>query len=130
VTIWELKRMLLDAGVDESSYFIAGIDERDSFGKGAGMGEVVITRTEDEQEWAIRSYERGLRTRDQRYPTEDAACQAAWEMLKPRPRVIRQRSAEDRRRSAALADEAKRQYAEAEEAYRQERSARSSPDDR
>jgi hypothetical protein len=94
----ELKDRLVAAGVPESSYFIVGIDSQQTPGKGGGFGELVLTRADDAG-CRLVTEERGQVQRDQRFGTEDEACEAAWQELRPWNQTIRQRSPQERERA-------------------------------
>ena len=114
----QLKERLVAAGVPEGDYFIVGIDSQKTPGKGGGFGELVLARTRGEQGWRILTEERGSIRREHTFATEEEACEAFWEELKPRDKVIRQRTPEERERSLARAREAIEEYRKAEEEYR------------
>jgi len=104
--------------VPEGDYFIVGIDSQETPGKGGGFGELVLARTPDEQGWRILTEERGRTRREHTFATEEEACEAFWQELKPRDRPIRKRTAEERERARARAQEAIAEYRKAEEEYR------------
>ena len=114
----ELKHRLVDAGVPESNYFITGIDSQLTPGKGGGFGELVITSTEGDRAWRLVSEERGQVRYQKAYATEEEACEAAWEALKPRDQTIRDRTPEERSQARARAREAIAEYEKISQDYR------------
>ena len=114
----ELKDRLVAAGVPEDNYFIVGIDSQLTPGKGSGFGELVLTRTEDDRAWRLLSEERGQVQYRQDYVTEEEACEAAWDALKPRKRTIRERTPEERSKARARAREAVAEYEKISQDYR------------
>lgn len=120
----ELKERLVAAGVPDSSYFIVGVDSQETPGKGGGFGELVITRANDDRGWRLLTEERGRIQRETIFPTEAAACDAAWEELKPRNRQVRPRTPEERARSRARAEQMIAEYSELERQNRDDSSER------
>jgi hypothetical protein len=118
VNISELKDRLVAADVPGSNYFIVGIDSQEMPGKGGGFGELVISRTDDGHAWRLFTEERGRIQRETVYATEDEACEAAWEELKPRDRPVHVRTAEERARSRARAQQMIAEYSELDREYR------------
>jgi hypothetical protein len=114
----ELKDRLVTAGVPEDNYFIVGIDSQTTPGKGGGFGELVLTRTEDDRAWRLVSEERGQVQYQQVYATEEEACEAAWDELKPRDQTVRQRTPEERAAARARAREAVADYEKISQDYR------------
>lgn len=106
----ELKERLVAAGVPDSSYFIVGVDSQETPGKGGGFGELVITRANDDRGWRLLTEERGRIQRETIFPTEAAACEAAWEELRPRNTAVRNRTPEERAAARARAREAIADY--------------------
>jgi hypothetical protein len=118
VNISELKYRLVAAGVPESNYFIVGIDSQEMPGKGGGFGELAVGRTDDGQAWRVFTEERGRIQRETVYATEDEACEAAWDELKPRTRPVHVRTPEERARSRARAQQMIAEYEELERQHR------------
>jgi hypothetical protein len=114
----ELKHRLVSAGVPEGDYFITGIDSQLAPGKGGGFGELVITSTEDGRAWRLVSEERGQVRYQEVYATEEEACEAAWETLKPGDQTIRDRTPEERSQARARAHEAVAEYEKISQDYR------------
>jgi hypothetical protein len=117
---WELKERLVTAGVPDGNYFIVGIDSQQTPGQGGGFGELVLTRTEDEQGWRLVTEERGRLQSERIFGTEDEACAAAWAELKPFDTPVRTRSPEERAaaRAQARAREMVAEYDQIEPDYR------------
>jgi hypothetical protein len=123
VNLLELKQKLVEAGVPEGNYFLVGIDVRGypTGAKGAGNGELMV-EFDEEEGWVLRKYERGIRTWDEPFPTEDAVCQVAWEELKPRHRPpILELTPEELARGRELNEQHKRDYERATEEFRRQR---------
>jgi hypothetical protein len=118
VNRWQLKDRLVAAGVPEGDYFIVGIDSQKTPGKGGGFGELVLAPAKDGQGWRILTEERGRIQREHTFAAEEEACEVFWQELKPRERVIRQRTPQERERSRARSREVIEEYRKAEEEYR------------
>ena len=78
----------------------------------------MLARAPDEQGWRILTEERGRIRREDTFATEEEACEAFWQELKPRDRPIRQRTPQERELARARAQEAIAEYRKAEEEYR------------
>jgi len=78
----------------------------------------VLARAPDEQGWRILTEERGRIRREDAFATEEEACEAFWQELKPPDRPVRQRTPQERDRARARTHEAIAEYRKAEEEYR------------
>jgi hypothetical protein len=116
----QLKERLVVADVPESSYFIVGIDSQQTPGKGGGFGELVVAPAEDERGWRILTEERGRVQFERSFPTEDEACEAAWELLEPRNRPVAHLTAEQWAQAQSGSRDAVAEYEEAAARYREE----------
>ena len=83
-----------------------------------GLGELVITSTEDDRAWRLVSEERGQLRYQEVYATEEEACEAAWGALKPRDRTIRDRTPEERSQARARGRETVAEYEKISQDYR------------
>lgn len=75
----DLKLKLEESGIRADSYSIGGFVKN----------EALILEPSTGNEWRIYYSERGLRTGERVFPTEDEACQCLYEMLLRDPTVKR-----------------------------------------